>query len=261
MTTATASASPPAVYRVTTTGLLNRFAPQLMLALIFGVLAGLLIAIGLTRPEADTMAPGLIVALVALGFVAWPFLAGVPSVRRVEVSDDGLAWEDGAGRHRIAWDDIAAIRRTPKLAVNGFLTEGNVTLALADGRTVVFDFSLDGYDELADLLQRYRAARLLPGLLAALERGPLTFGPVTLERHGIEYRGLSRPWTSFEYAVDSGSLVLVPAGRQFGWNDRVEVRLADVPDAVALVAVMAEVGKPPVHASRTLPASAWGDVI
>jgi hypothetical protein len=239
----------------------GRFAPYVLLAAIFGALATMLVCLGLTRRQSNTLEPGLLTALGAVGLLAWPFLKKHTIVRAVEVYADGLAWEDADGRHRVAWDDVVSLRRKPKLLVNGIQAEGDVTLGLRGGRTVVFDFTLEDYDELADLLQRVRAVQLLPGLLAELERRPLAFGPVTIDRGGLTYQGHYRPWESFEYAVDSGSLVLVPPGGQFTWNDRTSICLAEVPDCMALVELMARAGKLPIHPARTLPAGTWNDLL
>jgi hypothetical protein len=240
MSVATAPAAPLAAFRVTTKSRLSRYGPHLGVAGIFGSLGLGLLVMAASRPETNTFAPGLVCFFGALGTAVYVCLAPRRGVQSIELDADGFAWEDASGRHRAGWDEVVAARRTPKVIVNGFVRSASTMIDLNGGRSVVFDYALDGYDELADLVQRLRAGQVLPRLLEQVAAArPVGFGLLSVDHSGIEYHGRHRPWGTFSYAFDSGCLVLVPAGDAFDWSDRTEIRLADLPDALALEGVLA----------------------
>jgi hypothetical protein len=235
----------PIIFRVTTKGLMRRAGWQIMLAVVFGGLGVGLMLMGLSRPETNTLSPGALCFLGGLAAAVHGFLATKNGVREFQLDATGFTWEDETGRNRANWDKVVALNRVPKLIVNGMVQAASTTLLLTGGRKVVVDFTLEGYDRLAGLLQHMRATHLLPALLAELDAGrPVGFGPVFVDLTGVEYQGRHRPWHTFAYAFDSGRLVMVPAGDAFGWEDRTEVGVADLPDVAALREVLARYQSP-----------------
>jgi hypothetical protein len=253
MSNATAEAGPLAVFRVTTRSRLARFGPHLGIAGIFGCLGLGFLAMAASRPETNTLSPGLVCFLGAVGTAVYVSLAPPQGARQIELDAEGFRWEDGAGMHRAKWDDVLAAKRALKSVVNGFVRSASTTLFLRGGHEVLLDYALEGYDELADLVQRLRATQVLLELLREVENGrPVAFGPLSVDRSGVECQGRHRPWGTFEYAFDSGRFVLVPAGDDFGWHDRLEVSVADVPDALALEQLLAHF-QPPANPFHTIP--------
>lgn len=249
----TEAAEPLAAFRVTTASRIGRKAPHLTVALIFAVLGFGLLTMGLSRPETNTLTPGFLCLCGGLGAAAYFVTIPAPGVWAIELDAAGFDWEDSSGRHRAAWEEVVASRRTPKLIVNGFVRSGSTALTLTGGRQVLLDYALEDYDRLADLVQRLRAELVAPRLMEELAAGkPVGFGPVSVDPAGIEHNGYHRPWHSFAYAFDSGSLVLVPAAGAFGWHDRVTVGMADLPDALALARVLAAF-QPPADPFWTIP--------
>jgi hypothetical protein len=253
-TTTAAPAAPLAVYRVTLLSFLAKNTPLLALTGILGGVGVMMLWRAAAQPGGspvplDGMIPA---AVLALGAVVW---AALPRVFWVEVYADGVAWQDLTGRHRVTWDQVRSVQRSIRLVVNGWTRRADLTLTPADGGTAVFDFGLAGYDEMADLIQQLQGRRNLAARAAALERGPVAFGPVTLTPDGLSVRGHLLPWAGFDYAVDSGCLVVVPPGGPARMEDRLELRLGEIPDAPVLLELMARVGKPPIDALRTVPAA------
>ena len=70
---------------------------------------------------------------------------------------------------------------------------------------------------------------------------------------GVTVGVMSRRWEEFEYAVSRGYLVIVPAGDGFGWADRVEIALVDIPNPLVLLELIVRLGKPPTDPMRMIP--------
>jgi hypothetical protein len=188
----------------------------------------------------------------ALGCLSPALVAFFRRVRRVEVHPDRLAWWTGAGPQEASWDKVASVRRLERIT-NKWWYQTALTLTFTDESQVVFDHTLSGFRDLADRVQAFTAARLVPGKEAELRAGPVTFGPVTLRAEGVAVGDASFRWEGMNYSVSGGHLIVVPAGDNFGWGDRKEVALADIPNVLVLLELMARVGKPPVHPNLVIP--------
>jgi hypothetical protein len=253
MSAAAIESGPRTTFRVTPKSRLARYGPHFMVAGIFGFLGLGFLAMSASRPETNTLSPGLVCFFGALG--TFVYFAQLPpkGAREIELDAEGFAWVDGNGEHRVAWEEVATATRAPKVIVNGFVRSASTKLTLRDGRQVLLDYEIEGYDQLAELVQRLRASQILPELLGKVDSGqPLGFGPLSVDRAGIEHQGRHRPWGTFAYAFDSGRLVLVPAAGDFGWQDRAEIPLEQMPDSLALGHVLARF-QPPTNPFLTIP--------
>src|SRR5207244_10083008 len=96
-------------------------------------------------------------------------------------------------------------------------------------------------------------APLVPLNEAESRAGPVAFGPVTLRPEGVSLAGTTFRWEDVEYSLRGGHLIVVPAGDRFGWGDRKEVALAEIPNFVVLLELMERVGKPPVPPNFVIP--------
>jgi hypothetical protein len=119
----------------------------------------------------------------------------------------------------------------------------------------VFDHTLSNFARLADNVQQASARYLLPKLEAECQRGAAEFGPLAIAADGIHHGGQRHRWKKIEYSVSRGYLVIVPAGDDFGWSDRVEIALMDIPNVLVLLELMAGMGKPPVDPLLVVPRS------
>src|SRR5262249_10168752 len=96
---------------------------------------------------------------------------------------------------------------------------------------------------------------LLPRKEAELRSGPVSFGPVTLRKEGVVVGEKTYRWPDLECSLRGGHLIVVPAGDRFGWGDRKEVPLADIPNFLVLVELIARVGNAPIDPNLTIPVS------
>jgi hypothetical protein len=152
------------------------------------------------------------------------------------------------------WEDVASVHRFERITGNARSGWYQTALTItAREETVVLDHSLSDFAGLADHAQRLSARHLLPQKEAECRQGPVKFGPLSLGTDGVSHGGQRRRWNDIEYAVRRGYLVIVPAGDEFGWEDRVEVALVDIPNALVLMELMTRLGKPPTDAARVIP--------
>jgi hypothetical protein len=169
---------------------------------------------------------------------------------------DGLVWADADGRHEAHWDDVREVYRK-EWVING-CRHTALTLRFTAHHEVVFDHMLADYNELAARVQELSARNLLTRLATTLKcNGVVQFGPVGVDPRGLSWKQRWGPeffdWHEIDYAVDNGRLIVVPCGRRFTWNERREQLLSDIPNYLALLHLMAQLGKPPVPPAQTLP--------
>jgi hypothetical protein len=250
---------PLSVHHFTLRGLISRWAPYWLLFAVFGLIAIGLLALALARPQSGTLLPALLCLVIAVGCLAPPLVAFLGRPRRAEVYPDRLVWRTGAGELQASWDLVASVHRFERLT-NNWWYQTALTLTLADGSKVVFDHSLSEFADLANNVQQQMAQHMLPKKEAELRAGALDFGPISLRTDGISHGGAFHRWQDIEYSVSGGYLIVVPSGDQFGWGDRKEVALAEIPNSLVLLGLMAHVGKAPVAPGMVVPKQDRGRV-
>src|SRR5262245_7145183 len=154
----------------------------------------------------------------------------------------------------MGWEAVDSVHRFERIT-NNWWYQTALTIPPRDGQPVVFDHLLSDFTRFADQAQRLSAQYLLPGKEAECRQGKAQFGPMTLRTEGVSHVGKKRRWEDLEYAVTGGYLVIVPAGDEFKWADRIEVALADIPNTWVLLELMVRVGKPPVDPAYVIPKS------
>lgn len=247
-------AAPLSVHRFTWRGLVSRWAPFCLLMAVFAALAGGFLALAVTKPQGGTLRPGLLFVAATLGCAVPVAVGFVRRVRRVAVYPDRFVWWAGDGEHEMRWEVVDSVLRFERIT-NNWWYQTALTITPRDGRPVGFDHSLSDFTGLADHAQRLSAQHLLPRKEAECRQGKVKFGPLTLRTDGVSHGGKRRGWKDLEYAVSRGFLVIVPAGDEFEWTDRIEVALADIPNNLVLLELMVRVGKPPVDPALLIPKS------
>jgi hypothetical protein len=226
-----------------------------MLAAIAAALAAGFLTLAVAKPDTGTLLPGLLFAAAALGCAIPLAVAFVRRVRRAEIRPDRVVWWAADGEHDLRWEDVESVHRFERITGNGRSGWYQTALTITGrrGEKVVFDHSLSDFAGLADQAQRLSARHLLARKEAECRQGAVQFGPLTLRADGVSHGGKRHCWNEIEYAVSRGFLTIVPAGDKFGWQDRVEVALADIPNVLVLLELMARLGKPPTDPARVIP--------
>jgi hypothetical protein len=232
---------PLAVHDFSLAGYLHKVGPALMLALMFLALAAFAFCLAVTRPGSGTLAPGLLMAVLAVAFL-FPVFAGYGrAVRRVEVFADGITWHGPRGTGRLAWQDVGEVYRS-EVIINGF--RKSVLKLVGGGREVAFDLTLDRYPELAGLVQARSAAVLRDRMRDEARTGSAGFGPVAVNAVGVSVEGESFPWEAVtRYEVARGRLCFQFHGRSGGRC----VPLGAVPNYMVLLYLLGEFAPPAVR--------------
>lgn len=238
------------VHRRYSRGILSRYVAFFWLwaiLLAIGVFLGLL---GLFRPNAGTLLPGLLF-VVGSFFCLIPLFVGLSrSPREARTTPEGVQWLDKKGEHRCRWDEITAVFRVDRLINRTFLLKQS-RMVLAHAEEVTFDQSLSDYDRLANAIQATVTRQLMPAKRAQLTGAGADFGPVTLHRDGITVNGKRFPWPEVEqYIVFHGSLVVYPRSYQGILCE--EVVLCDVPNYPVLLLLLQELGQTPVPPQQSI---------
>jgi hypothetical protein len=221
--------------------------------LLWSILAGiglLLGILGLVRPAAGTLLPGLLFLLGSLPCLIPLFVALSRGPREARTTPEGVQWLDNKGEHRCRWEDITAVYRLEKLTNRTFLVK-QLRMVLAQGEEVTFDQCLSEFDRLGDVIQGTVTQRLLPLKRAQLDSAGAEFGRVTLFRDRLIVNGKRFPWSEVEqYIVFRGSLVVYPRGYQ-GIQCK-ETMLGDMPNYPVLLLLLQEMGQSPVPPQQSI---------
>jgi len=243
----------PRVHAFSLSGLMSRYLPLLIVFAIFALIGFGFLFLIFTKPRAGALLP-CVLGFAAAGACLIPMGVGfVQGIRHAEVHADRLVWWDGGERHEVLWKDARAVYRFERLT-NGF-RDALLTVELQNGRKVVFNQILSEFDELCTTAQELSAQHLLPVKAAELRSGEVFFGPVSLTFDGLSLAERFYSWKEIEYSFNRGFLVVVPCGDDFAWTDRKEIRMAEVPNLLVLVELMARFGKPPVDPHMVIPVS------
>jgi hypothetical protein len=237
-------------HRQCLSGLRKRYLANLVL---FGalLLLGLgLVALGLAKPRSKTLLPGVIFVAAAVVPLVPVFVGSATGVRRVELTADGLAWEDGKGERGCRWDEVEAVYREETVFNYGYPIR-SIRLVLSSGEAAKFDQRLRDYDRLAEAIQNVTGNLLAPRKRQELAAGAAAFGPVTLHPDGITVRAKRFAWAGIdEYTVCQGILFVFPTGYKGQAHERVE--LDSIPNYLVLLGLLREQGRDPVPAERSI---------
>jgi DNA-directed RNA polymerase subunit N (RpoN/RPB10) len=226
--------NPIGVYNFSLRGYLHKVGPGIMLAGIFGALAAGAFFLALTRPNAGTTAPGLLMAGFAVGFLVYSFAACGKCIRRVEVFADGIRWHGPKGTGRLAWEDVEAVYRS-EIILNGFRVS-ELKLVGKTGREVVFDLTIERYKELAGFIQGRCAELMRPRKREQAMTCAAEFGPVRVSPAGVCVSGSLFPWQSVaRYTISNGRLCF-----QFVGHGSQVVPLCSIPNYLVLLSLTDE---------------------
>ncbi|HWB09050.1 MAG TPA: DUF6585 family protein [Pirellulales bacterium] len=225
---------PIGVYNFSLRGYLHKVGPGILLAGIFGALAAGAFFLALTRPNAGTTLPGLLMAGFAVGFLVYSFAGRGKCLRRVELFADGVRWHGPKGIGRLAWENVEAVYRS-EIVLNGFPIS-ELKLVGRTGREAVFDLTIERYGELAGFIQGRCAEVMRPRKREQAVTCAADFGPVRVSPAGVCVGGSLFPWESVaRYTIARGRLCF-----QFGWHGSQAIPLSAIPNYLVLLSLMDE---------------------
>jgi hypothetical protein len=231
-------------------GIMSRYAPHLWLWLILLAIGLFLGILGIAKPNAGTLLPGVLFVVGSFAPLIPLAIALARGARWARITPEGIEWQDGRGEHRWNWADIAAVYRLDKVINQAFRVK-QLRVVPVHGDVVTFDQCLSDYERLADTVQTAVAQRLLPVKRAELAGSGAAFGPVTLSRESITINRKTFAWPEVEqYIVFRGSLVVYPTS--YKGIQCEEVSLSDVPNYPVLLHLLQEQGRLPVPPERSI---------
>ncbi len=199
------------------------FALGVVLLAAWAVLSTLFTVDQLRRGTASTGTVVAAIAIIGVFFVplgavfAWKGWTG--RIRRFDLHERGVAWEDHGGRLAYGWDEIrdvtwkeleheadtglgfgVSVRRTAELVLIPFR-----------GTPITIDEKLPGHVELAAHVRDVAAEIMLPRYDAALAAGQrVLFGTVAVDGFGLHLTRATYPW-------ESVSCILWESGGASAW--------------------------------------------
>jgi hypothetical protein len=241
--------SEPKTFQRHARGISSRFAPHLWLWVILFAIGLFLAILGIFRPNAGVLLPGLLFAIGSFACLIPMFIALARGARWARVLPEGVKWQDGRGEHLWRWEDIEAAFRVDKI-INQTFRVKQLRL-VARGEEVTFDQCLNRFDRFADTVQETVATRLLPAKRSELAGAGAEFGPVTLRSDAITINSKTFPWPEVEqYIVFRGSLVVYP--RSYRGIQCEEVTLSEVPNYPILLHLLLETGHMPTPPQQSI---------
>lgn len=164
----------------------------------------------------------------------------------VEVDEQSLRWQARGETHQKTWSDVTTFHRKERL-ING-VPIGSVKVEFRDNTELQFNRMLSNYDAVASRIQDLAASVIGELKERELAAGMAKFGPVTLRKAGLDYRGREHNWANIDYSVFRGNLVFVPAGKAIDPNNvTTQILLEEIPDYAVLLELMERHGKPGIR--------------
>jgi hypothetical protein len=188
-----------------------------------------------------TIVIGLLTTVILVGFwVLWlvarmPNLSRSQAARRIYLYDRGFIIADRPDDPQVySWDQIDTVfqkivsRRTYGIETNRTYL---YTITRRDGPTVKLTQFWDGIAELGPRINANVSAALLPGTLAAIDRGQaVQFGDMTLNAGGIAGGRKSVTWAEVsQIRFNNGYLSVGVAGKFFGMSNTAAANLPNLP--------------------------------
>jgi hypothetical protein len=241
---------PLAAFDFSRRGYVETVGAGLLLAGILAVIAAGGFALEFARPNANTTLPALLMAGLAVGALAFTFAKHGKRIHRVEVFAGGVRWLGPDGVGRLAWADVETVYRFD-VVINGF-PKSELKLVTKSGREVVFDRTLDRYQEMMGLIQSRCAELMRPRKRQEAGACGAEFGPLLVGPAGVSTDGWLVPWESVErYSVSGGRLWIEFVGR-----GRKAIPLSTIPNYLVLLYLLGEFAPPQVREASGLPATA-----
>lgn len=220
-------------------------APALLLAFsvplaCYALLA--LLTLGNNQPREGPLALAIVSVLLSALFLVALVVGVLRMRRRVLLFRDGVVSVRAGRAERCRWDDVTCLKGgVRETYVNGELRDKTCGYALScrDGSRVTVASPLRGVEELSDAIEREVTRRLLPQAAEAMAKGEtLQFGPISIDRQRIGYKGRAVPWGEVEEVqLRFGSVGVRRAGKaQFEWSEF----LVNIPNARVLLALLAD---------------------
>ncbi|MET9409165.1 DUF6585 family protein [Streptomyces sp. NPDC002935] len=163
------------------------------------------------------------------------------AARRLHFFEHGLIETDRKGRPvAFRWDSMTALQEITESYVNGIYvgTGYRYTLHKQDGTVrKVTNFYAEP-ERWGPFIQQEIAGAQLPGMLRILQEGQqLTFGDISLNRHGVATRKRGAvTWTEIEdVRVDNGVLALRKSGKWLSWSSK---PVKDIPNFLLFLALV-----------------------
>ena len=205
----------------------------------------------------------LIIGLVALGWCAVQYIC---SARQLTVTPTGASWVVKGRAGSAKWTDVREFYRDEFYTVgpgpaaarerSEWMRSAHVRLVFRDGTEVTFRQTLSNYDALVAAMQRYAAEAVLVEKIALVAAGAeAEFGPLEVSSAGLRIKGKLRLWDEINYAVNNGWLCVAPNRDDFDIQERKDFTLVTIPNYLALLALMQQVGKPPADPLLLYPKS------
>jgi hypothetical protein len=209
------------------------------------------------------LAVGVTGTAVAVALFGWCVVEYVGRTRWLGVNPQGLSWAVGGRTGSATWAEVREVYRddsyqvaTPHGRPSEWMRRAHVRVVLHSGVSVTFRQTLDRFDALAREIQARGAQAVLPAKLAELAAtGEAKFGRVAVGPTGVKIGKKEFAWAEINYAGSEGWLCVAPARDEFNIEERKDIRLSEIPNYVALIAIMAAVGKPPVERGLLYPLS------
>src|SRR5262245_59812870 len=152
-------------------GFLSFYQSYVVFFAISWAVAALALYFAITKEDKVGFVVGLVFLFVGLVLALIPIWGYVSRTEFVEITMEGLRWQDGRGEQHVAWEEVDAVFRLERMWNVDARRETALRLVMKSGNQVVFNHSLACYDALADLVQKQHAEAILPAKRSELEHG------------------------------------------------------------------------------------------
>lgn len=146
-------------------------------------------------------------------------------VHRVDLHENGVAFQDGSGRTTMRWDELQsvfyeefAIKTTVALVLDVTTRRtAKLTMLAPNRKPIVVDENVPDHFALANTIRAMATAAMLPRFDAAIAAGQrVYFGPIGIDRQGLHLTHVTYPWhviaqVYFETTLTGASWVIFGA--------------------------------------------------
>lgn len=185
--------------------------------------------------------PALALSMGAAASAGWIAGRVGPSVRDrvVRLYTGGIAVTGPRGDTEYVWDDLVSVTVSGVRARPDGPTRWRFTVETEGGDILRFTDDLPDVQVLAETVAREVASRIVPRRLVEVKAGkPVTMGPFTIDREGVEKDGERLPWRAVDDVVIDNGLVTVRARES---RTDLTTVAAQMPDAAAFAALCRQV--------------------
>jgi hypothetical protein len=217
--------------------------------LVFFVIFGLP---GIALVSGFQSAPGQVFAgdrftngLMGVGCLAFALYCARLALRKgtlsIALHENGFVWREKGERIVVPWAELVSIRgrHVQRLVASAPVARTTVhRIRIANGRELVATSMLADVDDFAAAVEEV-IERKLPELRDALAKDrPVGFGPVSIDREGLEHAGRRFPWPSIASITVENGVVVIAAG------ERIEVEWSSIANARLFLMLASELTGP-----------------